>query len=594
MAGAGSGKTRVLTTRINHLINKGISEVDIAAFTFTNKAAREMKFRLNKMLKRETTCNISTFHSYAYSILTIPEVYTSLGYTKVPQVIFESDKAKIIKNILNKYNIEYSNTQFVQAISKIKNKAINSKIHQQDLPLLNTVFHEYQKTLKDSNEIDFDDMIPLLIEVLEDESSIVQSLQLKYILVDECQDTNQVQFDLIYLLSKQYQNVFLVGDEDQLIYSFRNSDIKNLKQFEDTCDEVIILNQNYRSTQEILTISNQLININQHRIKKELITNNQENIKVCYNNYYSQSEEATEVIKQIKLLLEKTNLNYSDIAILYRNNRQSSIIEKELTKENINYTLYGGKQFFDYVEIKNIINTYRLLFNPYDEVAFNSIYNQPIPTLEAIDYINFIKDYKLQKEDLITYATKYTNEKFQTLGTKLTELKEKQQYLENDLFFDELLHLLRYNKYLKESNQQKDQYARIIDLKQMIIEIPKHELESSFNDLLLENKEHKQSNKISLLTIHKAKGLEFEAVFIIGLNEGIIPSYFAKFNDLEEERRLCYVAITRAKKYLFISTTTLMMVNGLYQKHKPSRFISEANIEGKLSSNFFDDYWYNK
>ena len=259
MAGAGSGKTRVLTTRIKYLIDQGVSPSEICAFTFTNKAAREMKWRLESMLRKNNkdiqTPVISTFHSFCYSFISLPEFYYTIGFTSKPGIIEDSVKSQIIKEILSTYNKDYSNIPFVKAISQIKNKAKITNVNPNDLPILNTVFHEYQRKLKQSNMIDYDDMIPLFIE-LSKQDYFYELIQTKYILVDECQDTNQIQYELIKLLSEESGNLFLVGDTDQLIYSFRSSDIEIINDFKDKADEVIILNQNYRCNQEILHHAN--------------------------------------------------------------------------------------------------------------------------------------------------------------------------------------------------------------------------------------------------------------------------------------------------------------------------------------------------
>ena len=280
MAGAGSGKTKVLTTRINYLIDEDVDERDICAFTFTNKAAKEMKWRLNAMLKRETAAIISTFHSFCYSFLMEGMFYTKLGFSNKPSIIFDDDKSKIIKEIVSKFNKDYSNIPFVSAISKIKNRAKVTGLDREDMFILNAVYYEYQEHLRNSNSIDFDDMIPLVIELARNDEEFRSIIQCRYLLIDECQDTNQVQYELIKLLSEEFGNVFMVGDEDQLIYTFRNSDIAIIKDFERIADEVIILNQNYRCSKSILELANSLIKYNPNRISKTLISDIEPMVKV--------------------------------------------------------------------------------------------------------------------------------------------------------------------------------------------------------------------------------------------------------------------------------------------------------------------------
>ena len=596
MAGAGSGKTKVLTTRINYLIDEDVDEREICAFTFTNKAAKEMKWRLNAMLKRETGVIISTFHSFCYSFLMEGMFYTKLGFSNKPSIIFDDDKSKIIKEIVSKYNKDYSNIPFVSAISKIKNRAKVTGLDREDMFILNAVYYEYQERLRNSNSIDFDDMIPLVIELARNDEEFRSIIQCRYLLIDECQDTNQVQYELIKLLSEEFGNVFMVGDEDQLIYTFRNSDIAIIKDFERIADEVIILNQNYRCSKSILELANSLIKYNPNRISKNLVSDIEPMVKVEFREWASQMDEAEGVADKIKELVKKQGISYKDIAILYRNNNQSYVIEKELNKRKIPYEMYGGKPFFDYKDIKTIIHTYRLIMDPYNEIALSNIYNQPVPMIEAVEYGIFIEHYHTNKRmNLIEFACHYgLNPKIQELGMKLMKLRDLFKVLSNEDFYMELLSVLKYNKYLKESNHQKKEYARLMAFKEMLRDVSKDDFQDSFNAMLLDNKEYKTNDTVSLLTMHKAKGLEFQVVFVIGFNDGIIPGYVRKSSDLEEERRLGYVAITRAKQYLYLYCSIVHYINGNITKLKPSIFIEEAGIEKSPATKFFSGYSYNK
>ena len=593
MAGAGSGKTKVLTTRIKYLLDIGASVSDICAFTFTNKAAREMKWRLEQMIKADNveTPTISTFHSFCYSFLSHPEFFYKLGFTKRPAIVEDSTKSEIIRDILSKYEEDYSNIPFVKAISQIKNKAKVTDVNDKDLVILNTIYYQYQERLMSSNMIDYDDMIPLFMKLCEDQM-FRNLVQTKYILVDEAQDTNQIQYELVKLLSEQYGNLFFVGDSDQLIYSFRSSDIAILNDFQDNCDEIIILNQNYRCNQDILKHANKLIDFNSNRIKKELFSEIETLKKVEFRQFASTSEEAMTVAYAIKSMI-KDGMNPKDIGILYRNNNQSYLIEKELNNLKIPYTLYGGKPFFEYKEIRTIIYTYRLLFNPKNEIAFENIYNT-ITSIEAFEYGSFIDDYHKKDLDIISFAANYTsNIKFQKLGLRLLKLQEQITKLSPTDFFMELLQVLHFNKYLKTSNQQKPQYARIMALRDMIHELKVNELEESFNQMILDNLKTNPNNTVSLLTIHKAKGLEFEVVFVIGFNEGILPGYNKIGADLEEERRLGYVAITRAKQQLYLYCSIIHFINGNISKLKPSSFLIEAGIKEANTMSYFGNYGYN-
>lgn len=592
MAGAGSGKTKVLTTRIKYLLDKGVIPGDINAFTFTNKAAREMKWRLDSMLDDDLQSpSITTFHSYCYSFLREPFFYERLGFNRPPEVISDIDKSNIINEILKSYKENYSNIPFVKGISQIKNKTKITDINSSDLIIINTVYHEYQKRLLESSSIDFDDMIPLFIKLC-DNPEIKELAQVKYVLVDECQDTNQIQYDLIKIISEKYQNVFFVGDEDQLIYSFRSSDISILKDFESRADEVIILNQNYRCNQDILNHANQLIDYNPDRLKKALYSNIKALNKVEFKEFNTQADEARMVAVKIKEFLDN-GINPKAIAVLYRNNNQSFQIERELKALNINYTLFGGKPFFEYKEIKSIIYTYRLLFNPKNEIAFSLMYHQNTK-IEAYEYKAFIDDYHNQNKDIITFASSYAiDSKIQNLGYNLLILEDLMTKIAPNDFFMELLKYLGYNKYIKESSKQKPEYQRIMALHEMISDLTLSDLKESFNQMILDNVAQNVNNTVSLLTIHKAKGLEFEIVFVVGLNEGILPGYKSKGKDLEEERRLAYVAMTRAKSHLYLYCSIIHFINGNIVKMKPSSFLVEAGINEAKVMEFFGCYWYN-
>lgn len=595
MSGAGAGKTKVLTNRICYLLEQGYSENDIVAFTFTNKAAREMKWRLEKMLGRETTAFIGTFHSFCYNSISIPENFYQLGFDRRPEIISDYDKCKMIKDILEKYNGMYSNIPFVQAISKIKNGVEIDDITESDRLILNAVYHEYQETLLRSSMIDFDDMIPLFIKLIEIDSTYKQICQYKHVLVDECQDTNGIQYELIKKVSQDYQNIFMVGDEDQLIYSFRSSDIAILKDFELHANEIIILNENYRCNKKILGLANNLISYNPGRLEKNLISNIEPVMDVRYKEFISQTDEAEAVAKDI-LRLHNHEESYEDIAILYRNNSQMFAVEKALAKEKIPYTIYGGKPFFEYADIRAIIYTYRLLYNPKNEIAFEAIYNRPNNHIEVYELHEFMKDYRNQKsQDIITFASGYgINPKFQKLGFNLLKLKDLLKHLTTEDFFMELLNHLKYNKYLADSQNQKPEYQRLMTLKDMISDLKPEEVEEFFNSLMLEENKDKKLNGVSLLTIHKSKGLEFDTVFVIGCNEGILPGFSKRDKDLEEDRRVFYVAITRAKQRLYLYCSVVHYINGQIFKMKPSQFLLEAGIKESTTMEFFGNYWYNK
>lgn len=372
----------------------------------------------------------------------------------------------------------------------------------------------------------------------------------------------------------------MVGDEDQLIYSFRSSDIAILKDFESTANEIIILNENYRCNKEIIKAANKLISYNQNRLDKNLISNIEATKKVIYNDFEDQIEEAKYVsrkIKQFQLLGE----DLSSIAVLYRNNNQSYAIEKALTEDKIPYQIFGGMAFFEYKDIRTIIYVYRLLFNPRNMIAFEEIYNKLINQFEWYEMKKVIDDYHKQSDDIITYLSKQTDPRLKDLGDRYLKLKELMNVFEPVDFFMQVLKHLNYSKYLKESNAQKPEYKRLMMLRDMLTGLSKNEVEDFFNNLMLENKNEKKINGVSIMTIHKSKGLEFNTVFVIGCNEGIIPGYSTRINDIEEDRRVFYVAMTRAKQNLFLLDSKVHYVNGRTLKLKPSQFLYESNIRSR-------------
>lgn len=582
LAGAGTGKTTVLTHRIFYLLQHNIKEEDILAFTFTNKAANQMKTKLETLLGKETKVILSTFHSFCYNHLRIPDFYQALGFTTPPEVILDSVKSQIIKTILHTYDKDQSTTPYVSAISKIKNNTQALEINPQDKQLLNQVYQDYNKALKQSNTLDFDDMIPLFLEAIRKNDDLLQMTQYPYILVDECQDINPIQYDLIQTLSQTHQNIYMVGDEDQLIYSFRSSNLSLLKSFQTIADETIILTQNYRSTKSILTLSNRLISNNKNRTPKNLISTIESNIQPIYKRYTSTIEEAKDIINTILSLKEP----YEDIAILYRNNNQSYPIEKELKEHNIPYTIYGSKPFFETKEIKIILYTYRFLFNPNNEIALTIIYPSFI-RLEFYIYQQFLKS--PLKPTLLEKLKEYPNPNLNKLGHTLSHLKEQLE-AGKDIYM-EILEALNYITYLKETHQQKPQYERLMSFKQMLEQ--ESNLESYFNSLIL-NEDSPKEKGVSLLTLHKAKGLEYNTVFLISCNEGIIPSPKDRNEKLEEERRLMYVGITRAKERLYLSYSLTHFQNGRILYLKPSPFLLETKEEKENLQTYFGNHPYHK
>lgn len=592
MAGAGAGKTKVLTNRIAYLLSQGVLETEIVAFTFTNKAANEMKLRLNKILGRQTKAFIGTFHSFCYNGICDMGNYTKLGFKDRPQIISDYEKGKVINDIVKQYNEKLTDTPFINAISKIKNGVKIGEIKMNDLTLLNYIYKEYQQKLIDSNMLDFDDMVPLYLKLLDiDEEYYEHCSQFRYVLVDECQDTNKIQYDLIKKVSDEYKNIFMVGDEDQLIYSFRSSDIAILKDFELSANEVIILNENYRCSKQILYAANNLIEKNGGRLNKDLVSHINSSNQVAVLEYLSQDDEAKDVVNRIKQI-HMLGDPYESIAVLYRNNALAYPIEKILTEEKIPYTIYGGKAFFEYTEIRTILYIYRFISNPRNEIAFEAIYNKPRSKFEWYEIKEFLEEYHKQKEDIITFLTLQKDSKFVKLGNVYSSLSKSMKELKSLDFFNEVLECLNYSKYMEETNNQKPEYKRLMILKDMIKQLEVVEVNELFNNILLENKDTVKQNGVSLMTIHRSKGLEFKNVIVICCNDGIISGGLN--NKIEEERRLFYVAMTRAKEKLILTCSKLHFINGVRYKLKPSEFIYDAKLRDKEVEEFFGDYWYNK
>ena len=579
VAGAGTGKTTVLTERILFLLKMGFSERNIFAFTFTNKAAKEMKERINKKLNRECKLNISTFHSYFYSVLRMFPEY--VGYKKGIQIIDDDDKLLIIKRIIKENNITILDRDLVSYISKIKNHVpLNTLTLEQEL-MLNHVFIEYQEILKKLNKMDFDDILYYFKELLDTSAFIREMLQeeAEFILVDECQDTNKIQYEILKILSDHHKNLYFVGDPDQLIYTFRGSDISNINDFITNEKATIIkLEENYRSSECILNAANSVINKNTDRVDKKLYTNNKNNnIQVIYRSLNNNYDEAM----YLRLLVEKLvneGYKYSEMAVLYRNNYLSPLVEKELITSKIPFIIYGGYPFFRHKEIKTLISYYRFLYDTNDDLSFDYIINNPVRRL-AQSELNKINDEakKLNSSKYQIFLKLYPN-------FDIIHLVDELQYIwwtiSPEDFINYLIDKLNYESFLKREINSKSKIYNLNQFKKMISELKiegnvKEETIKFMDDIVLSLNQEEKGNDLKLMTIHQAKGLEFKIVFLIGANEGIIPPYKHDSKTLEEERRLFYVAITRAKERLFILSSKQRIINGIIKNYEPTRFINE-------------------
>lgn len=596
LAGAGSGKTKVLTNRIANLIDNGISPYNILAITFTNKAAKEMKDRVISLIGvTASSIQISTFHSLGLRIL--KENYSLLGYERNFTIIDSDDVLTIIKKIMKDLNMSkehYNPREIKNKISSAKNEMMDiekfSKI-EFDRKIVE-VYKTYQKKLKQGNSVDFDDLLILPIKLFKNYPSVLEDYQdrYKYILIDEYQDTNEAQYTFTRLLSAKYRNIFVVGDNDQAIYAFRGANYKNILNFEKDYPEAktILLEENYRSTKNILNAANSVIKNNRERKDKNLWSSNETGDKIKYKKVSTEKEEASFVVEEIKNLLSQ-GITEDQIAVLYRTNAQSRTIEEELLKKNIKYRVVGSFYFYNRKEIKDLLCYLRLINNHKDDVSLLRIINTPkrgIGEKTISSLVDYAEENNISLYEAITTGKELA---FKNLIEELTKDSEKLSLTElvdtileksgikNELSSSKLLEdeirLENLNEF-KGVTQTYEEEQGLVSLEDFLEEI----------SLVSDITEHQDdTGRVSLMTVHSVKGLEYNYVFIIGMEEGIFPHYNA-INDgtnsaIEEERRLCYVAITRAKKKLYITSADSRMLFGNTTRNLPSRFINEIDKE---------------
>lgn len=596
LAGAGSGKTKVLTNRIANLIENGVSPYNILAITFTNKAAKEMKDRVVNLIgDSANNIQISTFHSLGVKML--KENYTLLGYERNFTIIDSDDALTIIKKIMKDLNMNkdyYNPREIRNKISSAKNEMMDidkfSKI-EFDHKIVE-VYKIYQKKLKQGNSVDFDDLLILPIKLFKNYPNILNDYQerYKYILIDEYQDTNEAQYTFSRLLSSKYRNIFVVGDNDQAIYAFRGANYKNILNFEKDYPEceTILLEENYRSTKNILNAANSVIKNNRERKDKNLWSNNEEGDKIKYKKVSNEKEEASFVVEEIKTLLSK-GVKEEDIAVLYRTNAQSRTIEEEMLKKNIKYRVVGSFYFYNRKEIKDLLCYLRLISNHKDDVSLLRIINTPKRGIGEKTIENLINTAESSNTSIYEAITSGKELVFKNLIKELTQdshslsltelvdtILEKsgiKKELTNSKLLEDEIRLENLNEFKGVTKNYEEEYGTA-NLEEFLEEI----------SLVSDITEHQDSSsRVSLMTVHSVKGLEFDYVFIIGMEEGIFPHYNA-INDgsnsaIEEERRLCYVAITRAKKKLYITSADTRMLFGNTSRNLPSRFINEIDKE---------------
>ena len=595
LAGAGSGKTKVLTTRIAYLIDQGIFSNQILAITFTNKAAKEMRERLNILVPNNNVF-VGTFHSLGVRI--IRENNELLGLDKNFTILDSEDVLSIIKKILkdNGYDPKLNSPSYIRnRISFIKNEMLGAGeiakfFNTPPEKVAEKIYYEYEEILHRNNSVDFDDLLTLPVKLFSEHKDILEKYQdrYRYILIDEYQDTNEVQYKFSKMLAKKYKNLFIVGDPDQSIYMFRGANFRNILNFENDYLEakVIPLEENYRSTNYILKAANSVIKNNKERKEKTLYSAKGDGVKVKYLRAYDGKHEITLVIEEIKKLLAN-GFNKKDIGVLYRTNAQSRLIEEMFIKSNIPYKVVGSYYFYNRKEIKDLLSYLKLIHNHHDDISLRRIINTPKrgigPTaikkieqaakeqnISMFDAINSGKE--LDFKNLIIELTKASE------NLSLTELIDLildksgiKAELENDHNLENELRI-EYLMEFKSITASFEERTGSVNLADFLEEV----------SLIADISEHRDTDDVvTLMTIHSAKGLEFEAVFLVGMEEGIFPhsNAFLEEGGLEEERRLCYVGITRAKQQLFISNAKRRILYGKETTNLPSRFISEIDQE---------------
>lgn len=620
MAGAGSGKTRVLTHRIAYLIEeKGVNPWNILAITFTNKAAKEMKERvINLMEAGGEDVWISTFHSMCVRILR--RDVDHIGYSKNFTIIDSSEQLTLMKRVVKEQNIDpkkYDPRSILGAISNAKNELLTVAAYsarQGSLfeDIVARCYDLYQKELRRNQCLDFDDLIMLTIRLFQDNPEILQYYQRKfhYIHVDEYQDTNHAQYTLVNLLAAGFRNLCVVGDADQSIYGWRGADMQNILDFEkDYPDaQTILLEQNYRSTKNILSAANQVIGHNQNRKEKKLWTENDQGDKITYYRGDSERDEGRFIVSEIQRLQREQRRKYGDFAVLYRTNAQSRVVEETFLKANIPYKMVGGHKFYDRKEIKDILAYLQVIANPADSLSLLRIINVPkrgvgAGSIEKLQSFAALHDFSLleagQNVALSSLKGKAATE-IEKLAQSLADFNQMIPYLSVTELTREVLEKTGYEDELKRQNNLESQ-NRLENLEEFLSvtmefdktyeaqpeeeqEAPEDKLTIFLNDLALlsdVDSYEEEASEVTLMTLHAAKGLEFPVVFLVGMEEGVFPLSRAMMEEaeLEEERRLAYVGITRAEEALYLTNALSRMLYGKTQYNRPSRFVSEIESE---------------
>ena len=611
LAGAGSGKTKVLTVRIAYLLAQGVNPYGILAITFTNKAAKEMKSRVEGLVGDVANrIWLSTFHSFCAKFLRF-ELDNFLGYNSNFTIYDTSDSQVVIKAALKALNLDdkyYPVGAMISAISDAKNKLMFASDYRKQArdfyqQKVADVYEYYERELRKNNALDFDDLLLVAVKLLQSNAAVLDkySKRFKYVMIDEYQDTNHAQYLLAYLLSSHWKNIAVVGDADQSIYAWRGADIQNILDFEKdypNCTS-IKLEQNYRSTKIILDAANAVIDNNEGRPEKNLWTDKVEGAKIQHFTAQSEHEEAAFIGDTIVKKHDIHGVPYGDMAILYRTNAQSRVLEEALIKRALPYTMVGGTKFYDRKEIKDVLAYLRVLYNPFDDLSLLRIINVPKRSIGATT-VSKLQDYarengtslfmtltQLHLVDTIKGKTKEKLEEFGILIFTLVAEMDDKSVLD---ILEAILDRTGYLAQLEESTDPQDQ-ARAENIGELLSVAkdfqdtnPTGTVEDFLEQVALVNDVdsfEQEESKVTLMTLHAAKGLEFPIVFLGGLEEGLFPHSRTLMNpeEIEEERRLAYVGITRAEKELYISNATTRTVFGRTSSYLPSRFIDEIPAE---------------
>ncbi|RKQ34621.1 DNA helicase PcrA [Oceanobacillus halophilus] len=614
MAGAGSGKTRVLTHRIAYLIGeKGVAPRNILAITFTNKAAREMKDRVQKLVGPESVHMwVSTFHSMCVRILR--RDIDRIGYNRNFTILDSSDQLSVVKQVLKNKNIDakkFEPRAMIGQISSAKNELITYEEFQKNAgnfydKTVADVYEGYQKMLQKNQSLDFDDLIMQTIHLFKRVPEVLEYYQrrFQYIHVDEYQDTNHAQYTLVKQLANRFQNLCVVGDSDQSIYRWRGADISNILSFEKdySAAKTVFLEQNYRSTKSILEAANKVIANNPGRKPKNLWTDNPDGQKINYYQGSTEREEALFITNKIQELTGQEGYSPGDIAILYRTNAQSRAIEDTFVKSGITYQMVGGTKFYDRKEIKDMLAYLRLITNPDDDISFERVVNEPkrgigktsIEKIRAYAMEHDISFFQTTQEVDFTGVSKKAANALAEFGKLIKTLTQQQEFLTATDMVEAVLERTGYEQMLKNENSLESQ-SRLENLEEFMTVTKDFEqtaedktLVAFLTDLALiadidkvDEEDPDNEEKVTLMTLHAAKGLEFPIVFLIGMEESVFPHRRSLMDDeeMEEERRLAYVGITRAEQILFLTHAKMRTLFGRTNMNPVSRFINEIPQE---------------